>query len=227
MNILKNTLENNYYILSNSINKKMIGNSFPQIQQMYNGYSYTKENSVHNLKCYSFPVTPPNLHSFELHKMAKLTDVLSAAVINFGFIISDKAKNVIETFSLPSQSAFYRSSIYVKNEITHNYNFFYFIEDLSEYIDYDRTEFYLTDLDEKFDFFKVKSASELKTRRNQISTIKKIRTDKYFIKPSFTIPYDIFYISYADTRTYISHRLKTALEEANITGIEIVPTDII
>jgi len=217
----------NYYILNESIDSKVIGKTFPQVQTMYNGYNYKAPNSIWNLKYNQLPDFEPNCDSFLLHNSAKLTDILSVAVINFGILMNQKVKDILINLSLPSQNNFFPASVVKKNEKRSDYYLFYFTNNLSDIIDYSKTEFVILNSNIVETSFKVKNEEELKLKRKEISLIKQIRTKRYHFQ-NYTMPqFDIFQTTYTDSRTYISHRLKTALEEANITGIEIVPTDII
>jgi len=218
--------ESDFYILKAASASKETGNVFPQIKSMTKDYNFTATNSIRRLKLKQFPDFTPNLDSFYLDPKAKQSNTLSNAVLNFGFVVDNQIYNIVSKFNLPD-NRFFKASIFFKNEIKSNYFLFHYLCDLSENINYSQTEFFVWDSFEITDRFKVENRDQLSNKREQLPMLKSIRTHKYYFNPSFQIPYDIFHISFIDPRTYISHRLKTALEEAHITGIEIVPTDVI
>ncbi len=217
-------MNNNFYILKYSVDNKIIGKTYPQSQSMSNDYNYAAENSCWKMAYDSFPEFEPNLNGFLLHKTAKLTDVISNASIYFGLLISNKLAELLTHFELPKYKLF-KAYIIQKSE-SHNYNFFHYISDLVEYIDFEKTRFYLFNGFERTNVF-IHSKNDLLKLYNEIPTTSKLKTDKYQFIKGYKMSLDLFQISITDSRTYISHRLKTALEEAKITGIEITPVDFI
>ena len=90
-----------WYSISPSTNEKIIG-TFPQTDGMGPGYNLRGANSVWNLPNLRKPDFEPDFDCFRLDKKAKLTDVISTAIINAcGFIVSDKLKNIFDEFKLP------------------------------------------------------------------------------------------------------------------------------
>ncbi len=229
MNTLKQSaiVGTNYYTISTVAGGKSTNNIYPQVQTMHNGYKYDAPNSCRNLDYFTIPTFYPNLHSFELHQKTKVTDFISAVTLSNGFLISEKVKKVVEGFRL-SEYCFFDASIVYKTKKHTNYFYFNHYGDLTQYIDFEKTNFVILDMSEIVESVKFRNEKDLTTKYSEVvKLLQQIRTKKIHFVENFEIPYDIFHLHKADTRTYISHRLKTALEEANITGIEIVPTDVI
>lgn len=64
--------------------KQIIGTECPQIQTMDGTVNKNDPNSLYNVYADAFPNFIPNLNYFVLEKNAKVTDVLSAAMISYG-----------------------------------------------------------------------------------------------------------------------------------------------
>ncbi len=214
------------FILSLSDGSVDTGNIFPQCQGMSEGYNYLASNSYRNLKHHTFPEFIPNLSAFQLHKKAKLTDFVSTVNPYFGFLLNERTKQLLDRFKLPPHK-FYDADIQQNNKIHNAYFLFHFISDFSDKIDFNKTIFYLWDTFEESESFQVSNVDELKKKYKSVSSLVSIKSHKIVFQKRHTFDFDIFRLSFFDTSTYISQRLKTALEEANITGIEIVPTDVI
>jgi len=214
-----------FYYLQESIDESTIGKSFPQIQSMSPNYNYNADNSIRSLKKSKLFEGELNLNSFKLNNGVQRTDFLSNAIKNFGFLISERTKNIFCNFRLVN-CKFYPANV-LNTEYSYPYFFMHIVDNLDNYIDFIKTEFFITDGVEVIEKVRFKNCTELIEERKRINPLHLIRSSKYQFISDFAIPFDIFQLASTDPRTYISHRLKTALEEANITGIEIIPTDII
>src|ERR1700743_2287765 len=91
-----------YYKFEPACDTPEVGRQYPQVQKMSLEYDYNALNSVYALsrEVEKFPEDIPNLNSFTLHSNAKLTDLLSVAVVSGGFLISEKLKMIFEEFKL-------------------------------------------------------------------------------------------------------------------------------
>lgn len=221
-------MENEFYILDNAFDTKETGGVFPQSEGMTKNYDYTNPKNCWNLKVDSFPDFTPDLNAFRIEEDAKLTDAISINSINFGFLFNEKIKNIISKYNIP-ENRFFTSYISYKNSIRNSYYFFYFIHNYAQFLDYKKTNFYLADSFGDIKSININDAEEYNNyyQIHNLSTLYSIKTDKYIFINNHLPTYDMFKISKVDNNTYISHRLKTALEEANVTGIEIVPTDVL
>jgi len=214
-----------YYILNKAAGTNGTGKVYPQSQRMRDGYFYKSPNSCWNITWNKLPNFNPDLNYFVLEKKAKLTDVISAVSLPVGYLMNDRTKNVITQFKLPKHQ-FYSASVMQNSTIFDNYNLFLHVGDISENIDYQNSEFQVLQINEVIETFCVNSKVEFENKKASLSPFHKINALKIALLNEENIDTDVFLLNF-DTRTYISHRLKTALEEAHITGIEIVPTDII
>ncbi len=219
-----------YYLFDYACATKETGSQYPQIQKMSVKYDYNANNSVSKLsRCINdFPNFEPNLNSFILHKSAKASDLLSSApLIGSGFIISEKLKNIFEKFKLPTHKN-YPAKIIQKENI-YNYYWIHIICDLTDYIDYGKSEFYITHLFKNIqDIIHIDSKNELISKREELK-----KKDIYFsISPikiyfidDYLLNFDLFYISLFDFNFYASQNLKNVIYEENITGIELTESN--
>jgi hypothetical protein len=132
-----------YYKFAAAVDTPETGPEYPQIQKMAPGYDYDASNSVYALskEYLKLPEYAPNLDYFILASKAKPTDLLSAAVIYGGFLVSEKFKNLLERFQLPTHK-FYPAQVKWRKEFL-NYFWMHTICDLTDYVDYSSSKFFV------------------------------------------------------------------------------------
>lgn len=214
-----------FLVLKSATEKKIIGNQYPQIQTMGGTVDRDAPDSIYNVSSNKFPNFTPNLNHFILHPNARLTDALSAAMISYGFIINEKVKKIFEQYKLP-QHKFYPATVKHNEKIYTNYYWFFFISDVLDFIDYDRTSFFITDLmDNKIEDCKsIKSSMDIKKLKDILIGKGYINAEIIHLKEAISISYDLFEITLGNYRTYISEKLNGALTKQKITGFDIFPT---
>ena len=110
-----------FYTLSLPLGSKSTGNVFPQCASLRKGYNHLSENSYRNLRHDNFPIFTPDLDYYVLDKGAKLTDFVSKGYPYFGFLMSNKVRNIFESFQLP-EHRYYPTAIKNRTEINRNYS---------------------------------------------------------------------------------------------------------
>ena len=221
----------NYYIFKPAVNNLETGSVYPQIQKMSPGYNYKAPNSVHALsKEYQhLPDFTPDLDYFELAGKAKLSDLLSTAMVYGGFLISEKLKNVFEQFTLPTHR-FYSARVKYKNQF-YNYYWMHIICDLTNAVDYKNSKFFIYyNYAHNLGYVDVSSKTELaeKEKKLKVDNIGKTITiwaEKLSLTKNFDTNIDLFKIGQFDSNYYISERLQKAIINANITGADILLTE--
>lgn len=206
-----------YYILKNSTGKD-IGTKYPQCEEMSNDYKYDSPNSVYNTIS-NMPLSfIPNLDSFKLLPKSKITDIISAATISDGLIISHNLKNVLETFNL-KQTRFYPASILHKEKKYTNYYWLHIYTNLSDVIDFENSIFFTTNtIGIKKNKLQINSIIELDKARKELAPLLKIKPEKIQLKSEIEI--DLFKLTDITSDIFISKRLKDCIEN-KFTGIEI------
>lgn len=206
--------------------KKIIGTEYPQIQTMGGTVDKNAPDSLYNVYSDAFPNFIPNLNYFILHKNAKLTDVLSTAMISYGFVLNDKVKKILEQFKLPPHK-FYPAIVEHKGTFYENYHWFFYICDVLDFIDYNKTKFFITDLvnNKLEDCKNITSSNSLKNVKDVLTGQGYINADIIYLKKDITFAYDLLEITFGNYRTYISEKLNDAFKKDGIIGFNIAPAN--
>ena len=110
-----------------------------------------------------------------------------------------------------------------------DYFLFHIVSDYSDFVNYERTSFQEYDITSgyKSDSFFIHSKTEFWEKREKIETEKGISWgiwgDRIVMNKDFDHELDFFVISILDANTYVSERLKNAIETAGLTGWEFTP----
>ena len=215
-----------FFSIRTSSEKKIIGTDFPQIQTMSRDVNSKAVDSLFNVYADAFPDFTPDLNYFVVNKSAKLTDFLSASMIGFGFILNDKVKNILTRYKIPAHK-FYPAIVEYNGSFHNNYYWFFYISDILEFIDYDKTIFFIADMvDNKIEDCKnIHSAASLKNLIEVLPDDRTIDSEIVFVKNDIAEHLDLIKLPFGNYRTYISEKLYKALEEDNISGINMSPTN--
>ena len=220
-----------YYILKTALNTPETGTVYPQIQKMAPGYDYKAPNSVHALsrEVEKLPNYEPNLDYFIVHTKAKLSDLLSVAVINGGFLISEKLKTVVEQFNLPTHK-FYPARVQHKKQF-YNYYWMHVICNLTEYVDYQKSTFFVYhNFSKNLGYVDVVSKEEFIQKRLKLKSDNPGKTvtiwaEKITLNTLPNKAFDLFEIGTFDANCYISEALQQAITNEKITGCSIMPAN--
>src|SRR5215207_4672214 len=200
--------------------KNIIGAQYPQIQTMDGTVNKNAPDSLYNVYPDELPDFIPNLNHFVLEKSAIVTDVLSAAMISYGFIVNEKVKDILCGHRLPTYQ-FYPATIKHNGTFLKNYYWFFYISDVLDFIDYGKTRFFITDMvDNKIEECRnIGSAQRLRSLKEVLPDDRNVHSDCIFFEKALTASFDLFKVSFGNYRTYISERLASALQ--NTSGLTI------
>ena len=215
-----------YYIFKTAVNNIETGSVYPQVQEMSPGYNYKAPNSVHALsKVYQhLPDFTPDLDYFELAGGAKLSDLLSTAMVYGGFLISEKLKNLFEKFHLPTHR-FYLARVKYKNQF-YNYYWMHIICDLTSAVDYKNSKFFIYyNYAHNLGYIDTISKIELKQKEKKLKIENPGKTiaiwaETISLNQSFNKTLDLFEIGQFDSNYYISKQLRENIIKKNITGVD-------
>lgn len=220
-----------YYIFKPATNTIETGPAYPQVQKMAPGYDYKAPNSVHAMsrEVERLPDYEPNFDYFIVQGNAKLSDLLSVAVIHGGFLISEKLKAVLEQFNLPTHK-FYPAKVMHKKQF-HSYYWMHIICNLTDYVDYPKSTFFVYhNFSKNLGYVDIASKEELLQKRLKLKSDNPGKTvtiwvEKIFLRASFNKQLDLFEIGTFDANYYISEALHQSLIKEKITGCLITPAN--
>ncbi|GEM_PF-3001254 len=192
--------------------------SFEQIKELNRELKREDIEFFNNLKlCRSeHPKKMPDLCSFKIAEEAITTDILSSIFLsmNNGFLISDKAINILNSFAINEHKLFNARV----DGISGSYSYLFLPEE-REYIDYSKSEFIKTNLlgikkggvngITSYNFFTETNIHIQKTEPGS-----RLSFDRVIL----TKELDVLRLP-GDSRILISEKLKRALEQEEITGL--------
>jgi hypothetical protein len=214
-----------YYKFNYAVDTEETGHVFMQIKDESSALNRERLNSVFLLESDKFPAFVPNLNYYELETAAKLTDLLSGGIppganggLVDGFIINKKLRNIFQQH-ITCKCQYYPTCIKVKNNFYDDYFFMHVVSDLPDYIDYEKTPFFIKEYGDDLGSVKVNSKTEYESFNKQLEGMKFLSSNKPNLKKEIIGQYDLFVETHFKYSFYISEKLKNTLLEAKITGI--------
>lgn len=169
----------------------------------------------------------PDLHNFLFQRGAKLTDIVTNSFVNItsGIFISEKAKNVLESFAVNGN--FYPITIY-KGEEKKSYSFLRYEFGAINEIDFNSSEFMEYNRIEKKigDTIFVNDFEDYKNKLKQFRASKESQAGWGFYEKKITFKkyFDITPASFIGL--ICNENVKKAIEENQLTGFEFRPIDV-
>ncbi len=196
----------------------------PQSEGMISGYNYLAPNSIRKID-YSKKIDfPLNLDSIRMAHRAKWVDIVNSVVINSlcSKIISKRLMDILENFRLPAHQIF--DAVLKKGKIVKTYSFFYIYEFGQDYIDYEKSEFFIgRSFGSRIESIEINTQEEYKKAKATTPLPLFVSIDKLVLLKE--CPYDMIRLYQGATGYYISDRLKNAMEEAGCVGIRYIPIE--
>ena len=208
-----------------SISTENVG-CYPQSESMTEGYQYKAEDSVWNLgQDYNLA---PNLNAIELKSKAKLTDLLSCVSINsyIAQIISQKLSTLLAKFELPSHQL-HKAEV-IKNQRSIGGYFLFMITENSEtQINFEKSSFIIkrrgAPILRTLDINSFEEFDSIYKSKGLLKVGETVRIRKLFFNEK--MKYDI--LRFDRLFGYVvNEKLKMALEEKEITGVDFEKIDL-
>lgn len=214
-----------YYNISRTNELDVIGH-YPQTKEIISSkYHVNNIDSVEQINPDYLPDFEPK-YGLELLSESIETDVLDRGSLEFGFVVSEKLKNILLNFNLPPHKF---HCIDVSN-VEGKYYWFQYVTDFEEFFDAGNSEMEIFDIFKQkvIELVKFNSFQELiDANRQLVLQIGKIMRYKSIkLKPNF-VQLDLFEIKGANNFTLITESLKRELEFQNITGLEYLEYNIV
>ncbi len=185
-------------------------------------FDVLNEKSQGALTYTEIPDFEPIFAEVILTTLSKEVDVIKdwGAIPGTGIILSDSFKSVLDKFTLPPHKYYPLTIIHPKKGVLKNPHFYWLqvvTADFLDLVDFHNSQIFLS---------KVLSPEPeqrvlVKSKRHYQELIDEFfltTYDSICVNP--TIKYDLFYLNHISSDCYINDRLKSAIEEAKITGIE-------
>lgn len=172
---------------------------------------------------YKDKVDPGSLHlQFKLRYHAKFTDFLSSLTgSNTSYIISDRARRILDTSYLMRHIYFDASIIREDKEYRYNYLSLMRQDSLLDFIDYEKSVFIEKEWADDKGPIRIKSYAHYESLKSSASEPAAfgVRIEKLVMTDSFDRSLDMFYLCPFSIDVYVSEDLRYKLEESKITGI--------
>jgi len=207
------------YTIDTAVNSKEIGSVYPQAGLTLN-YNKHANDSIRNLKSFELPKFEPNFHFFQLDNEALPTDLLSASMMQYGLMTSIKLKSFLHKFEI-QESRFFDAPVHTSIEKL-EYSWLHFGQtEILSYINFSKSKFWIYEFGSRKSVVSIDSYEHYKNIKSTISNMSNIKAESLVLNTPFMK--DLFVIPYIDGQSYISKKMKLAIEKSKFTGIEIKP----
>lgn len=225
-----------FFMLDHSTSPKIIGRRFPQISDLSDGFNYDRDapNSIFRVNIWG--ELPANLAipNYVLHGHAKRTDLISSGGQHSHLmLISTDLKKLIQDFKLPKIQTF--GTKVVRNKDSYEYYVFFLPENLYQFIDFSLSSFALVPMGGERPVAiqkpEIHTLTEFEKWVKEYPYLIRINSKRLkvvaekLVLDTKNIPYDIFRIIGPVSGYFLSERIKNAIQEAGLTGLEFVPLE--
>jgi len=207
-----------YYLLSTEHDLKIIGH-YPQIS-LKKGYN-PKKNGHWEVPHNDFPSFQPNLELI-LHSKAQRTYYMHFGDLSNGFLVSEKLKNTLSSFTLPKHK-FYPIKIFQNKELLNYFWFYYVIDNFWNKLDKQKSYAELVtvdNLDKIPEKVSVLSREQILTEKRKNKFPFKLRTGKIVLRDG-TPKYDFYQIQCLGYQKVFSQIVFDKFKDENISGFEL------
>ena len=208
-----------YYKIENKIDTDEVGrNISSQTDGLVGKITFNINHSYRIFSHHNLPEQFIPNETIKLANSAKQTDFISTGLISgYGFIISERVKNVLEQFKLV-QHKFYRIPLVHKQKKLDGYYWLHMHQPQQEYVDFDNSTFQVRKFSQVIkDELKLKSIDEYWEERKNYKRGQLFRIKQLKIKDN---NYDFLYIGVGGVMKLISEELRDKLIEMKITGFK-------
>ena len=224
------------YFIKHAVATEETGPYCPQIERLSPESEYDAKDSIYRLfdSFHDFPESSPKIDFASLKKGSKLTDLLSSSMfVLLGFLVSQKLRNLLERFQLPSHR-FY--SVPVKSEKTtaeyfwmhmiYQYSKLSVEEAQNKHLIFNLSHFIVENHLSRVSDISVSSAGELLAKEKELGYDKSIKATSITLNEDFLkdVP-DLFKIPLISNNWIIKQRLRDEIVREKITGVSMTEVE--
>lgn len=221
-----------YFTLENSINEKIMGN-IPQTKEYIHHCDIWNDPNFIEKFYYRKIENKPILSNLILYSKANITDFIDAksgiGFSNSSIVISNKFKSILEKFNC-YELQFFQTYIVHKNKENHNYWQTHFGKLAYDYVDYEKSTFVIKEIinnEAYYTFLDIKNKEDFFKLKEEIVYPKWLYIKDIRYTENMDLDYfDIGNLMNGGNHGIVSERLKKAIEEEGITGIEFRPIEL-
>lgn len=221
-----------YFAIESSLNEKLMG-KIPQVKEFKHNCNIDEEsNFIDNFIFEKIEIQPilSNVVLFANAKQTDLIDTLGDVGFKFGYLISDKFKQILDQFNCYGFQ-FFKTYVIQENEKLNDYWVINKYDFPHQFIDFKKTVFLLNDRDVNRNLISepisFRSIEDFNLLVNSIKYPKMILIRDLFFTDDFE--FDLFSIRFYEKgghKGIVSEKLKNEIENSGITGIEFKPLDL-
>lgn len=220
-----------YFALEKSLNEKKLG-KYPQIKGFVHHCDVVNDPSFIDKFIFKKIEIEPILSNVVLHSKSRLTDfidVFGDIGFNFGYLISDRFKEILDQFNCYGFQ-YFKTYVIQNHKNFENYWQTNLYDFPFQYIDFSKTNFTLKDRDINKNIISktigFNNITEFNSFTSKISYPKMISFKDVFFNENMNS--DFFTLRYLESahKGIVSEKLKIELEKNEISGIEFRPIEI-
>lgn len=209
-----------YYELHKSTNSKEIG-VFPQAGLNINHNRHDAQSPT-KLKSMEMPTFEPNFNDLEIDENAFFTDYVSSGLSLYGMFLSQKMYKIISEFRVQPHKVY---ELNIKNS-NKNYLWLHFGKtQILETVDYSNSEFKIDEFGFEKERISLSDFTHYKVKQKEMNSMSVIKAVKLCLK--IEPINDLFIIPFLDGNIYLSQILVEKLEEMNLTGLQVNPSQLV
>lgn len=220
-----------YFAIQTCLNEKLLG-KYPQVKGFIHHCNVNEETNFIDNFIYEKIKVQPILSNVVLHSVAKQTDFIDVygdVGFNFGYLISDKFKQILDQFNCYGLQLF-KTYIIQHDKKFNNYWQTNIYDFPFQFVDFKKTNFTLKDRDKNRNIISntigFENIDEFNLFVSSIRYPKMISLKNIFFNENMDL--DFFSLRYAEAahKGIVSERLKNELVKNEISGVEFQPLEL-
>ena len=219
-----------FYRINNSLNSNVLGH-YPQVKDIhYKCDVWDEPKFIEHNQFIQMDFEPITANAV-LHEKSKKTDLINVSGMGFTnrLLVSEKLKNILESYRKTGMQ-FFESNLIYKNKEIDKYWIVNFFESDMHFLNFNKSKVYLTEnIFDKIRELEIKNVNDF---LNMKEIIEEEGLPKGIFIETFTledtIDEDFFFLANVQggVAYIVSEKIRNNIEQENCTGIEFMPIEI-